>query len=68
MRMQIIFQEDFFVIDAFAGAMAKDQRATSHPLFVPIEKSNEINEVFDSISYDKVRKFFKLYRECLIYF
>uniref|UniRef100_A0A914V3A9 Aminopeptidase n=1 Tax=Plectus sambesii TaxID=2011161 RepID=A0A914V3A9_9BILA len=45
--------EDYFVIDAFAGAMAKDQRATSHPLFVPIEKSNEINEVFDSISYDK---------------
>ena len=35
--------------------MVKDSMETSHPISVQVKNPNEINSLFDDISYDKVR-------------
>jgi aminopeptidase N len=35
------------------GAMALDQYATSHPIYVQVATAAEANQVFDDISYNK---------------
>ena len=37
-----------------ATAFALDALVTSHPILVPVNQPDEINEIFDSISYQKV--------------
>mmetsp|Transcript_25260 Transcript_25260/g.58860 ORF Transcript_25260/g.58860 Transcript_25260/m.58860 type:complete len:892 (-) Transcript_25260:139-2814(-) len=39
--------------DALAGALKLDSLKTSHPIQVPIYKAEEVEEVFDGISYEK---------------
>ncbi|XP_065063865.1 glutamyl aminopeptidase-like [Rhopilema esculentum] len=41
------------VINDQASAFAADALVTSHPIYVPVNHPNEINEIFDSISYQK---------------
>ncbi|KJH50337.1 peptidase family M1 [Dictyocaulus viviparus] len=45
--------KDFFLLDSLSKAFNADSLASSHPVSLKIERSSEINEVFDSISYDK---------------
>src|SRR5688572_15557683 len=42
-----------FVITEQAGAMRLDALASSHPIQVPIKHAEEVEEVFDAISYYK---------------
>jgi aminopeptidase N len=45
---------DFFVTDSFT-AMDKDSLETSHPVSVDVNDPDEINAIFDEISYTKVQ-------------
>ena len=49
------FQFDQFVSSVVHRAFSIDGLATSHPIYVPVYNPDEINEIFDAISYDKVR-------------
>lgn len=42
-----------FVIDTLQGALALDSLRSSHPIEVPVKRAEEINQIFDSISYSK---------------
>lgn len=42
-----------FVIDTLQGAMGLDGLRSSHPIEVPVHRAEEINQIFDSISYSK---------------
>ena len=46
---------DQFVTNDVQGTFRADSLASSHPLYVPVQHPDEINEIFDSISYGKVR-------------
>ncbi|KAK3602015.1 hypothetical protein CHS0354_027018 [Potamilus streckersoni] len=46
-----MFQQ--FVTETLHSAFEFDALVTSHPLFAPVQNPDEINEIFDSISYDK---------------
>ena len=56
--MTVLFspQKDEFVINDLENAFALDGLATSHPVQVDVNHPDEINEIFDSISYNKVPK------------
>lgn len=45
---------DQFVITDVHSTLRADSLATSHPIYVPVQHPDEINEIFDSISYGKV--------------
>ena len=45
-----------FVIEDLARAFSLDALVTSHPILVPVNHPDEINEIFDSISYKKVKR------------
>jgi aminopeptidase 2 len=42
-----------FVIDALQSALGLDSLRSSHPIEVPVRRAEEINQIFDSISYSK---------------
>lgn len=42
-----------FITDQYLGAMELDSLHNSHPIEVPVNYASEIDEIFDSISYDK---------------
>jgi aminopeptidase N len=42
-----------FVVADQARALQLDAMTSSHPIQVPIEHAEEVNEVFDAISYAK---------------
>lgn len=44
-----------FVDDALSAALYSDALASSHPISVPVLDPSEIGEIFDTISYEKVR-------------
>ena len=46
------------------SAFTLDGLANSHPIKVPVNHPDEINEIFDSISYNKVR--FGLASSCIV--
>ena len=46
---------DQFLVDDSQTAMLLDQLSNSHPISTDVKNPNEINSIFDSISYDKVR-------------
>ncbi|KAI8740092.1 aminopeptidase N, partial [Biomphalaria glabrata] len=44
---------DTYVVEYMYTALANDGLVSSHPLYVPVNHPDEINEIFDSISYTK---------------
>ena len=42
-----------YVTDNYAQALSLDSLRSSHPIEVPVKKADEINEIFDAISYSK---------------
>lgn len=47
-------QESQFVIEDMQPVMVTDAGLSSHPIVVDVTDPNDINSVFDSISYSKV--------------
>jgi aminopeptidase N len=52
---------DLFVIDEVHNVLALDALETSHPISIVVGHPDEINEIFDRISYGKGNKIFKAY-------
>ena len=52
----LLFQWDQFVLDELYGTFSIDAFVTSHPIYVPVKTVDEMESVFDTISYSKVRK------------
>ncbi|KAF1836744.1 hypothetical protein BDW02DRAFT_566686 [Decorospora gaudefroyi] len=42
-----------YVTDNLAGALSLDSLRSSHPIEVPVKRTDEINQIFDAISYSK---------------
>jgi aminopeptidase 2 len=42
-----------YVIDSLQSALSLDSLRSSHPIEVPVKRADEINEIFDAISYSK---------------
>ena len=42
-----------YVVEDLASALALDSLRSSHPIEVPIKRADEVNEIFDAISYSK---------------
>lgn len=42
-----------YVTDSLAGALSLDSLRSSHPIEVPVKRADEINQIFDAISYSK---------------
>ena len=51
------FQLDQFVVDDLQPIMVTDAGAASHPIIVDVRNPDQINEVFDGISYSKVSSY-----------
>lgn len=47
-------QREQFVVEDLQSVFEPDSLGTSHPVRVPVNSPDEINEIFDSISYSKV--------------
>lgn len=47
--------ENLFVAENIQSVMELDSLESSHPISVPVEDPDEINQLFDGISYDKGR-------------
>jgi hypothetical protein len=46
---------DQMVVDDVKPVMVTDAGVNSHPIVVPVSHPNQITEVFDAISYSKVK-------------
>src|SRR4051812_48685770 len=42
-----------YVTDTLQGAMSLDSLRSSHPIEVPVKRADEVNQIFDAISYSK---------------
>jgi aminopeptidase 2 len=42
-----------YVVDDLAQALSLDSLRSSHPIEVPVKRADEVNEIFDAISYSK---------------
>lgn len=42
-----------YVTDSLASALSLDSLRSSHPIEVPVKRADEINQIFDAISYEK---------------
>ncbi|GIJ82175.1 aminopeptidase 2 mitochondrial [Aspergillus pseudoviridinutans] len=42
-----------YVIDSLQSALSLDSLRSSHPIEVPVKRADEINQIFDAISYSK---------------
>ncbi|KAL8634168.1 hypothetical protein Q9189_000087 [Teloschistes chrysophthalmus] len=42
-----------YVVDTLQGALSLDSLRSSHPIEVPVNRAEEINQIFDAISYSK---------------
>ena len=42
-----------YVVDTLQGALSLDSLRSSHPIEVPVKRADEINQIFDAISYSK---------------
>lgn len=49
-----ILQFEQFILDLY-DVFEIDCLVTSHPIYVPVQNPDEINEIFDTISYSKVK-------------
>ena len=54
MEAFVSLQLDQFVVYDMERAFTLDGLKNSHPIKVPVNHPDEINEIFDSISYNKV--------------
>lgn len=54
---------DQFIVSELQNVFHMDQLATSHPVYIPVNHPDEINEIFDQISYAKVGQI-SLIQEC----
>lgn len=54
MEVFVSLQLDQFVVNDMVSAFTLDGLKNSHPIKVPVNHPDEINEIFDSISYNKV--------------
>nr|XP_054749717.1 glutamyl aminopeptidase-like [Lytechinus pictus] len=57
---------DKFIIETTHAAMAKDQKAYSHPIRVTVHDTAQISEIFDSISYSKGSTMLKMLQSFLM--
>lgn len=48
---------DIFTVRTMSIGMKLDALVTSHPIYIEVEHPDEIIEIFDSITYKKVRTF-----------
>ena len=48
-------QTDQFIVQSLYGTMTSDSLQSSHPLTADVESPSEIQSIFDSITYTKVR-------------
>ena len=51
-----MFQLDQFVEDEVQAAFKPDGLASSHPIYVPVKHPDDIYQIYDTISYKKVRQ------------
>ena len=51
----VILQLEQFVGNTLQSALSSDSMENTHPISVPVHNPSQITEIFDSISYDKVR-------------
>ncbi|CAL1548719.1 unnamed protein product [Lymnaea stagnalis] len=56
---------DTFVVSELQDALAFDGLVSSHPLYVPVGHPDEINEIFDAISYAKGASVIRMMRHFL---
>jgi len=42
-----------YVVDDLQGALSLDSLRSSHPIEVPVKRADEVNQIFDAISYSK---------------
>ena len=42
-----------YVTDSLQGALGLDSLRSSHPIEVPVKRADEVNQIFDAISYMK---------------
>lgn len=62
-------QFDQFVVIDLQPVMSADALKSSHPVYVPVYETSEINEIFDKISYGKVCHTIAhiVLRRCILY-
>lgn len=53
-RTPSLFQWEQFATEVIQTVFVMDQLTTSHPLYVPVATVSEMEQYFDSISYEKV--------------
>ena len=51
----MLFQQEQFVEMDLLRGLFLDSFRTSHPISVPVASPDEINDIFDRISYSKVK-------------
>ncbi|VDL92144.1 unnamed protein product [Schistocephalus solidus] len=51
---EIAHQDEQFAVLQLQKVLLSDSLATTHPVFMPVYHPDEINEIFDTISYNKV--------------
>ncbi|KAK6184662.1 hypothetical protein SNE40_007092 [Patella caerulea] len=56
---------DQFIVDDFLVALNLDSLSTSHPIQTEVSNPDQINEIFDKISYNKGSSILKMLREFL---
>ncbi len=49
-----LVKDEQFAVLQLQKVLLVDSLATTHPVFMPVYHPDEINEIFDSISYNKV--------------
>ena len=57
-----------FTVEKMHVVFSVDALATSHPMSMPVNKRNEVNELFDSIPYAKGKYVYPFLFDLLIYF
>ncbi|VDN11557.1 unnamed protein product [Dibothriocephalus latus] len=53
---QVFKLDEQFAVLQLQKVLLSDSLATTHPVFMPVYHPDEINEIFDTISYNKVNK------------
>ena len=53
-KLDLFLQEDYFAIATQQGVMSIDASATSRPVVIRVTDPGQINQAFDSITYNKV--------------
>ena len=54
LKLSLLFQMDQFVEDEIQAAFVPDGLASSHPIYVPVKRVEDIWQIYDLISYKKV--------------